>query len=278
MTLQARLSGAPRLGLGCSRLGSTLGGCTGEAAIRLVRHARDAGVRLFDTADIYGQGDSERLLGAALRDRRDEVVLVTKAGQRFTPAQRVATLAKAPLRRLAAVAPSLRAGIARHRSGSLPRDYSPAHLRRGIEGSLRRLGTGRIDLFLLHSPDAETLRRGEASAMLDDAVRSGLIGGWGVSCDDLDAAEVALSIPQLAGIQLPLSLAPALRDGLAAAAGRGVLVLLREIMAGAADTAARRAAIRAALAHPGAVALVGTTSVPHLDEALGMAAAEPLAA
>lgn len=278
MSLPPRLAGAARLGLGCSRLGSTLGGCTGEQAIRLIRHAQEVGIRLFDTADIYGQGDSERLLGAALRGRAEGTLLVTKAGQRFTATQRLATLAKAPLRRLAAAMPALRAGIARHRAASLPRDYSPAHLRRGIEGSLRRLGVERIDLFLLHSPDAAALRRGEAFAVLDEAVRSGLIGGWGASVDDLAAAEAALALPQLAGLQLPMAVAERLRPTLAAASARGVLVLLREILAGAPDAAARREALQAALAVPGAVALVGTTSIPHLDEALGMAGAEPMAA
>lgn len=273
-----RLAGGAAIGLGCSRLGSTLGGCTGEDAIRLVRHAEAAGVRLFDTADIYGQGDSERLLGAALRGRLDGVVLVTKAGQRFTAAQRLATLAKAPLRRLAAAVPALCAGIARQRAASLPRNYSPGHLRRALEGSLRRLGAARIDLFLLHSPDAAVLQRGEAFAMLDDAVRAGLIGGWGVSCDDVGAAAAALDISQLAALQFPLRLAPALRPCLAAAADRGVLLLPREVMAGAADAAARRTALRTALALPGALPLVGTMSAAHLDDALRLAQPEPAAA
>ncbi|MDB5374012.1 MAG: hypothetical protein JWP04_2654, partial [Belnapia sp.] len=103
---------ASRIGLGCSRLGATLGGASGAAAEALLRHALASGIRLLDTADIYGQGDSERLIGAALREwgegtplrdhgtgtplrghgtgtplrgRGEGVLLVTKAGQRFTP-------------------------------------------------------------------------------------------------------------------------------------------------------------------------------------------------
>jgi aryl-alcohol dehydrogenase-like predicted oxidoreductase len=259
----------PAIGLGCSRLGSTLSGCGGPEAVRLLRHALDAGVTLFDTANIYGQGESERLLGEALRGQRSKVTLVTKAGQRFTALQRAATLVKAPLRRLAQVVPSLRRNIASRRAGALPRDYSAAHLRQSIESSLRRLDTDRIDLFLLHSPSAEAIAQGEAFAMLNGLRAAGTLGGWGISVDDEAAARAALAVPDVAGLQLPLSVAAALRPELSRAAERGVALFMRELFAsGPRDAATRQAAVEAALAYPGATALVGTTSIPHLDEAL----------
>lgn len=263
---------ASTIGLGCSRLGSTLSGCTGAAAERLLRHALDNGVTLFDTANIYGQGESERLIGSALRGRRDEAILVTKAGQRFTAAQRVATLVKAPLRILAQQIPSLRQAIANRRAGALPRDFSPGHLRASIEGSLRRLGTDRIDLFLLHSPDAETIRRGEAFAVLDELVKAGKLRAWGISVDDAAGVEATLAVTSVAAMQVPLEVAATIRPALEAAAAQGMGLLMREIFAGrAGDALARAAAIRAALDFPQAVALVGTTSTTHLDEALGAA-------
>lgn len=263
---------ASLLGLGCSRLGSTLSGCTGAAAERLLQHALAAGVTLFDTANIYGQGESERLIGAALRGRRDEAVIVTKAGQRFTTAQRMAALAKAPLRQMARRLPGLRDAIASRRAAPLPRDYSPRHLQGSIEASLRRLQTERIDLFLLHSPSAAAVERGEAFEMLGRLVQQGKLRAWGVSCDDAEGATAALRVPAMAALQIPLSVAQAMRPALEAAAAQGVGLMMREIFAGQAGTpAAREAALQAALGFPQAIALVGTTSAAHLDEALGFA-------
>ena len=260
------------VGLGCSRLGSTLSGTTGAAAERLVRHALEAGVTLLDTADIYGQGESERCIGAALRGQRGRAVIVTKAGQRFTTAQRVAALAKAPLRQIALRVPAMRQAIASRRAGSLPRDYSPAHLRRAIEASLRRLGVGEIDLFLLHSPSAEALESGEAAMLLNDLVQAGTLRAWGASCDDAAAVRAALRLPGMAALQIPLTLAAEMRGELRAATAQGVGLMLREIFAHRPATPeARRQAIEQALSWRQGVALVGTTSAAHLDEALAMA-------
>lgn len=260
---------ASAIGLGCSRLGSTLGGCAGPDALRLLRHALDSGVTLLDTANIYGQGESERLIGEAVRGRRDDVVLVTKAGQRFTPAQRAASLVKAPLRFLAGHVPALRRAIAGRRAGLLPRDVSPEHLRASIEASLRRLRTDRIDLFLLHSPSAAMVRKGAAFTMLDAQVKAGKLRAWGISCDDAETVEAALRVPSAAVLQVPLAVARAMRPALDHAAGQGAGLMLREIFAAqAASAAARAQAIAEALGHRNAIALVGTTSPAHLDEAL----------
>ncbi|WP_159993401.1 aldo/keto reductase [Roseomonas sp. 18066] len=262
-----------RIGLGCSRLGSTLGGARGEEARHLLRHALAQGVTLFDTADIYGQGESERLIGAALGADRDRVTIVTKAGQRFTAAQRAVTLVKRPLGMLARALPGLKRGIASRRAASLPRDYSAAHLQRSIEGSLRRLRTDRIDLFLLHSPDAAAIETGEAVGLLEAQRQAGKLGGWGISVDDAAAGRAALRLAGMAGLQIPLTVAAELRPEIAAFTARGGHLLLREIFAGQpSGVGHRQAAIAAALAWPGATALVGTTSIPHLDEALQHAA------
>lgn len=125
-------------------------GTTGvEEATRLVDICLDAGVTMFDTADVYSDGASERVLGAALRGRRDQVLISTKTGL--------------PM-------------------GDGPGDAgtSRARLIRAREDALRRLDTDHIDLFQLHAFDAFT-PVAEVVAALDDLVRAGKIRYTGVS-------------------------------------------------------------------------------------------------
>lgn len=256
------------IGLGCSRLGSTLTDFSQAAAIGLVQHAVARGVTLFDTADIYGQGDSERRLGLALRGRRQDVVLVSKAGQRFTAAQRIVSLAKGPIRSISRRLPALRNAVAAQRARQLPRDFSPDHLRRALEGSLRRLGTEWIDLFLLHSPDVADISQGHTLEMLERARQQGLIRHWGISCDDRATAEAALRVAGVSALQLPLAiLQPELQE---AAANAQVGLLVREVFGASSDQAPgwRSRRIADALAPANAAVLLGTTRTAHLDEAL----------
>ncbi|HQT60286.1 MAG TPA: aldo/keto reductase [Acidiphilium sp.] len=113
------------LGFGCMALaGPNAAGPELAAAEALVRRAVERGICFFDTADVYGLGASESLLGRCLAPIRDQVVLATKAG------------------------------IRRGADGAfLGIDGSPAHLRASCEASLRRLGTGTIDLLILHRVD-----------------------------------------------------------------------------------------------------------------------------
>jgi aryl-alcohol dehydrogenase-like predicted oxidoreductase len=136
-------------GLGCNNLGRP-GTLTNEpaAATELVNAAIDAGVTLFDTADIYGtpHGRSEELLGAALGSRRDEVVVATKFGMDMNGAN----------------GPDFGARGSRR------------YIRTAVEASLRRLGTDRIDLYQMHEPDPETPIE-ETLATLSDLVREGKV-------------------------------------------------------------------------------------------------------
>lgn len=106
------------VGLGCNNFGGRVDAAGTDA---VVGAALDAGITLFDTADIYGGSHSEELLGRALGGRRDEVVVATKFGMPYEG----------------------------HEGGA-----APAYVRRAVEDSLRRLGTDRIDLYQLHAPDA----------------------------------------------------------------------------------------------------------------------------
>ena len=120
-----------------------------EEADRIVGRALDAGVNFFDTADVYAGGESEEMLGRALRGRRDEVVVATKAGWRTG----------APL----------------NQSG-----LSARHLLWSVKQSLRRLGTDHVDVYIAHRDDAHTPLE-ETLQALDTIVRHGHARYLGVS-------------------------------------------------------------------------------------------------
>lgn len=132
-------------GLGCNNFGMKVGA---EAAMNVVSAALDAGITLFDTADIYGGGASEEMLGKALAGRRDSAVIATKFGI--------------------------------VRDAAAPRGGSRRHVVRACEASLRRLGTDHIDLYILHKPDPLTPIE-ETLAALDDLVSVGKVRYVGAS-------------------------------------------------------------------------------------------------
>jgi aryl-alcohol dehydrogenase-like predicted oxidoreductase len=147
---------------GTWQLGGDWGDVDEREATAAIRHALDVGINMFDTAQAYGFGASERLLGRALapelRTRRDAVVIATKGGLR----------------------PDGSVGIVR--------DASPAWLREGVEQSLRALGVDHIDLYQLHWPDPAVPLSDTAEA-LQELVDEGKIRHVGVS--NFDVPELA---------------------------------------------------------------------------------------
>ncbi|MGH6877271.1 MAG: aldo/keto reductase [Rhizomicrobium sp.] len=144
----------PALTLGTGTFGGNAGmaawGSTDASeATRLVDICLEHGLTMFDSADIYSRGAAEEVLGAAIKGRRENVLISTKA--------------------------TFRAGEGANDVGS-----SRLHLTRAVEGSLRRLGTDRIDLFQLHGYDAKTPPE-EVLSTLDDLIRAGKILYIGVS-------------------------------------------------------------------------------------------------
>jgi aryl-alcohol dehydrogenase-like predicted oxidoreductase len=139
------------VGLGCNNFGWRI---DAAATARVVDAALDAGVTFLDTADIYGQGQSEEFLGRALAGRWNRVVLATKFGSKFDE----------------------------ERQGA-----SPAYVKRALEDSLRRLGTDRIDLYQLHKPDEKTPIADTLGA-LTDLVRAGKVREIG--CSNFSAAQI----------------------------------------------------------------------------------------
>src|SRR6266446_1635698 len=110
------------LGLGCARLGSVMANRTRRESLSLIAAAVNAGITLFDTADIYAQGESERLLGEALRSI--DARIVTKAGQQFPFAKRVLLPWRCTAKRLLAHSFRARAAAIAARAKPLPRNYT----------------------------------------------------------------------------------------------------------------------------------------------------------
>ncbi|MGW4201902.1 aldo/keto reductase [Streptomyces sp. NPDC004726] len=150
-----------RTGLSVSRLclGTMMFGAWGnpdhDACVRMVHTALDAGVNFVDTADVYASGETEEILGRALKGRRDSVVLATKFGEQTDHAE------------------------------PLTRGASRRWIMRAVEDSLRRLGTDRIDVYQLHRPDPGT-DLDETLGALTDLIRQGKVRAIGSSAFPAD--------------------------------------------------------------------------------------------
>jgi len=122
-----------------------------DESLAAIRRARDLGVTFFDTADSYGFGRSESLLGIVLSRARQNVVIATKVG------------------------------VTRASDGSLRKDFSRQHIFHAVDGSLKRLRTDYIDLYQVHNPALDDLRREEIQEAMDRLQEIGKIRYWGVS-------------------------------------------------------------------------------------------------
>lgn len=259
------------LGLGCSRLGS-VNGANGDEARALVKLALDQGVRFFDTSNIYGQGDSERVLGEIL-GRRDGVVVCSKAGKHLSMKMRTLAPLKSVLRTFARRSDQARRGVAAARAMPMPTRWDPAFLSASLDGSLHRLKRERIEMFMLHSPPAEIVARGDAVGALEQARQAGKIAIIGVSVDDVATAQAALQDPRVKALQVPLHPGDTLFDAVVRDAARqGVAIIAREILGGAQAIARQadplryaREQIMASIRRPGvSLPLVGATRTTSL--------------
>jgi aryl-alcohol dehydrogenase-like predicted oxidoreductase len=248
-----------RIGLGCSRFGSFGDAQPLRASEALVRAALDMGVTLFDTADIYGQGDSERVLGRALAGQRDRAFLVTKTGQTFSAKMRLLRPLKPILRPLL----KGRGGaVTAQRGQAMQADWRPQTFARRLEASLRRLRTDHVDGFLLHGPPAEAIAMPAVSAALGAVKNAGKVRHFGVSCETEADLDAALAMPGLSLLELP----PALLSRAADAAARGIIVLAREVIS-LRPSLDPVEAVRAAAGTGGvASSIVRTSKAAHLHQ------------
>ncbi|WP_328414609.1 aldo/keto reductase [Streptomyces violaceus] len=201
------------LGFGCWTIGGEWQAADGlplgwgkvddEESVRAVRHALDLGVTFFDTSDNYGTGHSERVLGRALGKRRADVVVATKWGYLFDERTRTA-------------------------DGS---DDSPAHLRRALTASLRRLDTDHVDLYQFHIGDADPEHAALLRDTCEDLVREGLIRAYAWSTDDPARAAVFAEGPHCAAVQHALNVLQDAPDMLRLCEERGLASINRSPLA-----------------------------------------------
>lgn len=185
------------IGLGCWQLGGADWGAIDEArANGILRAAVDAGITFFDTADVYGAGRSEELLGRFIRETPGDFFVATKLGRT---------------------------------AGLYPDGYTEEGLRRATEASLRRLGVEALDLTQLHCIPAEMLRRGEVFAWLRRLRDEGKIRRFGASVESDEEGMLCLEQEGLASLQIIFNVfrqKPAERL-LDEAKKRGVAVIVR---------------------------------------------------
>jgi len=185
------------IGFGAWAIGGGFGSVDDADSLRALHAAADAGVTLFDTADVYGDGRSERLIGQFLRERRGESLFVATKMGRGVPLDMAA--------------------------------YTPEAFRGWVDRSRENLGVDRLDLVQLHCLPTAIYYSPEIFSALDDLVSAGAISAYGVSVEKVEEALKAIEFPGVASVQIIYNIVrqrPAERF-LAEAARRDVGVLAR---------------------------------------------------
>ncbi|MCL4542009.1 MAG: aldo/keto reductase, partial [Chloroflexi bacterium] len=222
------------IGLGCARFGGIFAPKSKTEYVQLIHQAIAEGITLFDTADMYAQGESEQILGDALHGHRQSVLISTKVGY-CLPAQRYVASALKPLLRPVLQALHLRRTSLPTALRGLPtQNFSPTYIITAAEQCLRRLQTDYIDLLLLHSPPAAVLASGEFLEPLETLRAQGKVRYLGVSCESTTDAFTCLSYPQLSVLQVRVSLLDqsAATKLLPRSSAQGLGIIARECFAG----------------------------------------------
>ncbi|MFJ2176325.1 aldo/keto reductase [Streptomyces sp. NPDC087851] len=201
------------LGFGCWAIGGAWqntdgdplgwGAVDDDESVAAVRRALDLGITFFDTADAYGTGHSETVLGRALRGHRDEAVIATKWGNLFDARTRTAH----------------------------GQDATPGHARRALTASLRRLGTEYVDLYQLHISDAPLDAAAELRDTCEEFVREGLIRTYAWSTDDPERAALFAQGEHCAAVQHACNVLQDAPEMLALCAERGLASVNRSPLA-----------------------------------------------
>ncbi len=184
------------VGLGCWQLGADWGQVEESDALAVLNAAADAGVTFFDTADVYGDGRSETLIGTFLRERGDGITVATKMGRRVD---------------------------------QVPENYSRENFLAWNDRSRANLGVDTLDLVQLHCPPTPVYDRDEVFDALDEMVADERIAAYGVSVETVDEALRAIARPNVASVQIILNamrLKP-LEQVLPRAAEAGVAIIAR---------------------------------------------------
>ncbi len=160
------------VGLGTWQIGGSWGDVPDETGLATLRAAYELGTTFFDTADVYGDGRSETLIGKFLRETkaRDRLFLATKLGRRGDP--------------------------------GWPKNFTREAVRQHTEDSLRRLGVEALDLTQLHCVPPEVLMRGELFGWLDELKREGKVLAYGASVEAMEEARWCCQQPGCASLQI----------------------------------------------------------------------------
>ena len=150
--------------------GGQWGGADEQESMAALHAALDNGITFFDTADVYGDGLSERLVARLRRERSEPFYVATKAGRRLSP--------------------------------HVASGYTAANLAAFVDRSLKNLEVERLDLVQLHCPPTEVYYRPEVFAALDDLVRAGKIRFYGVSVERVEEALKAIEYPHVQSVQI----------------------------------------------------------------------------
>lgn len=161
--------------IGGNAHGNSYGPTEDGASIAAVRRAVELGCTFFDTADVYGWGHSEELLGEALQDHRDAVRIATKVGGDFY-------------------------------HGGVRMNFEPAYIAFALERSLRRLRTDHVDLYQLHNPPAETMGDPATYEVLESLKAEHKIDAYGVSIHEPLEGQLCIESGKPDVLQIPFSL------------------------------------------------------------------------
>ncbi|HEV2328446.1 MAG TPA: aldo/keto reductase [Verrucomicrobiae bacterium] len=158
------------ISFGAWAIGGAWGSVDDKDSLAALNAALDAGVNFFDTADVYGDGRSERLLAKLKKERKEDFFIATKAGRRLRE--------------------------------QTPEGYSRENLGSFIERSLRNLETEALDLLQLHCPPTEVYYMPEVFEIMDDLVKAGKIRHYGVSVEKVEEAIKAMEFPNVQSVQI----------------------------------------------------------------------------
>jgi aryl-alcohol dehydrogenase-like predicted oxidoreductase len=158
------------ISFGAWAIGGTWGDVKDEESLAALHRALDLGVNFFDTADVYGDGRSEKLLAQLKRERSEKFYVATKAGRRSDP----------------------------HVAESYTRENLTAY----VERSLKNLETDSLDLLQLHCPPNQVYYTPEVFSVLDDLVKAGKLKHYGVSVEKVEEALKAMEYPNVQSVQI----------------------------------------------------------------------------
>ncbi len=159
------------IGFGAWGIGGDAWGSTDDkASLAALNRAIDLGVNFIDTADVYGDGHSEQLIAQVRKERREQIIIATKAGRRLNP--------------------------------HTAEGYNRQNLTSFVERSLKNLETEALDLLQLHCPPSEVYDMPEVFGILDDLVKQGKIRFYGVSVERVDEALKAITYPNVQSVQI----------------------------------------------------------------------------